>query len=156
MTIASSYAGGRSATIIRSADFGHVQRSGGSVRRALVLLAGCSNTGSGEATRQTFNVKAEPGPRAGQLTVPPGRLPTKGPIGLDPSKSDGVQLDVLSGLLNDTPIFNGDFADPFALRTPDELYIYASNTESTQYSPRRARAGDLARPRFRVHGPVPG
>ena len=47
----------------------------------------------------------------------PGRLPTKGPIGLDPSKSDGVQLDVLSGLLNDTPIFDGDFADPFALRT---------------------------------------
>ena len=38
-------------------------------------------------------------------------------------------------MLNDTPIFNGDFADPFALRTPDELYVYASNTESTQYSP---------------------
>ncbi len=102
---------------------------------ALFLFAGCSNAGSGQATRETFNVKAEPSARAGQLSVPPGRLPTKGPIGLDPSKSDGVQLDVLSGLLNDTPIFNGDFADPFALRTPDELYVYASNTESTQYSP---------------------
>jgi len=62
-------------------------------------------------------------------------MPTKGPIGLEPSTADGVQLDVLSGLLNDTPIFNGDFADPFALRTADDLYIYASNTESTSYSP---------------------
>ena len=91
-------------------------------------------TGSGQATRQTLSVKAEPAARAGQLPVPAGRLPTKGPIGLDPSKSDGVQLDVLSGLLNDTPIFDGDFADPFALRTADVLYIYASNTETTQYA----------------------
>ena len=102
---------------------------------ALLLFAGCSNAGSGQTTRESFNVKAEPSARAGQLLVPPGRLPTKGPIGLDPSKSDGVQLDVLSGLLNDTPIFDGDFADPFALRTPDELFVYASNTEATQFSP---------------------
>ena len=102
---------------------------------ALVLLAGCSSPGSGQATRQTFSVRPEPSARAGQLPVPAGRLPTKGPIGLDPSKSDGVQLDVLSGLLNDTPIFDGDFADPFALRTADVLYIYASNTETTQYAP---------------------
>jgi hypothetical protein len=101
---------------------------------ALVLLAGCGNAGSGQTTRQTLNVKAEPAARAGQLPIPPGRLPTKGPIGLDPSKADGVQLDVLSGLLDDTPVFNGDFADPFALRTPDDLYIYASNTETTSYA----------------------
>jgi hypothetical protein len=80
-------------------------------------------------------VKAEPSARAGQLPIPFSRTPTKGPIGLDPSKNDGVQLDVLSGLLDDTPIFNGDFADPFALRTPDELYVYASDTVSTQYAP---------------------
>src|SRR3984957_9395485 len=98
---------------------------------ALVLFAGCGNAGSGQTTRQTLNVKAEPSARAGQLPVPPGRLPTKGPIGLHPSKADGVQLDVLSGLLNDTPIFNGDFADPFTLRTADDLYVYASNTETT-------------------------
>jgi hypothetical protein len=102
---------------------------------ALILLAGCSSAGSGQATRQTFSVRPEPSARAGQLPVPAGRLPTKGPIGLDPSKSDGVQLDVLSGLLNDTPIFDGDFADPFALRTADVLYIYASNTETTQFAP---------------------
>ena len=101
---------------------------------ALVLLAGCGNAGSGQTTRQTLNVNAEPAARAGQLPIPPGRTPTKGPIGLDPSKADGVQLDVLSGLLDDTPVFNGDFADPFALRTPDDLYIYASNTETTRYA----------------------
>ena len=67
--------------------------------------------------------------------VPPGRFPTKGPIGLDPSKSAGVQLDAQSGLLNGTPIFNGDFADFFCAVHPDLLVIYASNTELTQYSP---------------------
>ena len=101
---------------------------------ALVLLAGCGSAGSGQTTHQSFSVRPEPAARAGQLPVPTGRLPTKGPIGLDPAKADGVQLDVLSGLLDDTPIFNGDFADPFALRTADDLYIYSSNTEATQYA----------------------
>ena len=113
---------------------------------ALVLFAGCGNAGSGQATRPTVNIKAEASARAGQLPVPPGRLPTKGPIGLDPSKSDGVQLDVLSGLLNDTPIFNGDFADPFALRTAGDLYVYASNTETSPVRGRGTRAGHRARP----------
>ncbi|HEY7948835.1 MAG TPA: family 43 glycosylhydrolase, partial [Acidimicrobiales bacterium] len=76
----------------------------------------------------------EPSARAGQFPIPIGRMATKGPIGFDPSKADGIQLDVLSGLLDNTPIFNGDFADPFALRTPDGLDLYASNTESTRYS----------------------
>ncbi len=102
---------------------------------AFVLLAGCGTAGSGQTTRQSFSVKPEPSARAGQLPVPAGRLPTKGPIGLDPARADNVQLDVVSGLLDDTPIFNGDFADPFALRTADDLYIYSSNTETTQYAP---------------------
>ena len=100
----------------------------------LLLLAGCGSAGSGQTTRPSLNFKAEPAARAGQLPVPAGRMPTKGPIGLEPSTADGVQLDVLSGLLNDTPIFNGDFADPFALRTANDLYIYASNTETTPYA----------------------
>jgi hypothetical protein len=41
----------------------------------------------------------------------------------------------LSGLRDDTPIFNGDFADPFALRTPDAVFTYASDTTATQYAP---------------------
>jgi hypothetical protein len=112
---------------------------------AFVLFAGCGgggsdgsggggSAGSGQATRSTLNVRAEPSARAGQLPIPPGRQPTKGPVSLDPTEVDGVQLDVVTGLLDDTPIFNGDFADPFALRTPSDLYIYASNTETTQYA----------------------
>ncbi len=54
---------------------------------------------------------------------------------MNPARSKGVQLDVLNGLRNDTPIFNGDFADPFVLRTPNVLYAFASNTQSTQYAP---------------------
>jgi hypothetical protein len=46
-----------------------------------------------------------------------------------------VQLDVLSGLRSDTPIYDGDFADPFVLRTPDSLVVYASNSVATQYAP---------------------
>jgi hypothetical protein len=46
-----------------------------------------------------------------------------------------VQLDVLGGLQDDTPIYNGDFADPFALRTADEVYLYASNTTTTGDAP---------------------
>ena len=100
----------------------------------LVLFAGCGGAGSDDTTRPTLRIAPEPSARAGAVPVPIGRLATKGPIGLDPSKADGIQLDVLSGLLGDTPIFNGDFADPFALRTADVLYLYASNTESTRDS----------------------
>ncbi len=46
-----------------------------------------------------------------------------------------MQLDVLSGLENDSPIFDGDFADPFALRTADAIYLYATNTVKTKYAP---------------------
>ena len=99
----------------------------------VLLLAGCS-AGSGQTTRQGFSVEPEPSARAGRLPIPVGRQPTQGPIGLDPTTAHGVQLNVLSGLLDDSPIYNGDFADPFALRTPDDLYVYASNTQTTQYA----------------------
>ncbi len=100
----------------------------------LVLLAGCSEGGSAQATHQTLRVAAEPSARAGELPIPIGRMATKGPIGLDPSTANGIPLNVLSGLLTDAPVFNGDFADPFALRTPDAIYLYASNTVSTRYA----------------------
>jgi len=82
-----------------------------------------------------LRVSIEPQARAGQLPVPPGRMPTLGPQGSNPSKAKGVQLDVLNGLRDDTPIFNGDFADPFVLRVPDALFLYASDTTATQYAP---------------------
>ncbi len=99
------------------------------------MLAGCSAAESGQATHPTLRIAPEPSARAGELSVPTGRTPTKGPVGSDPSEANGIQLDVLSGLLHDTPVFNGDFADPYALRTPNVLYLYASNTVTTRYSP---------------------
>jgi Glycosyl hydrolases family 43 len=107
--------------------------------RALVIvallglgLAACSAGGPGSGRPQ---VSVQPAVRAGQPPVPPGRLPTRGPQGLDPTVASGVQLDVLSGLRGDTPIYNGDFADPFVLRTPNSLVVYASNSVATQYAP---------------------
>jgi hypothetical protein len=97
----------------------------------LVVPAASGAAGAGQTTTPTLRSSARPG----QVYVPPGRRATLGPIGLNPSKASGIQLNVLSGLLNDAPIFNGDFADPFALRTTDVLYLYASNTETTRYSP---------------------
>jgi Glycosyl hydrolases family 43/Protein of unknown function (DUF732) len=62
-------------------------------------------------------------------------MPTRGPQSFDPAESGGVQLDVLSGLRDDAPIYDGDFADPFVLRTPNSLVVYASNSVATQYAP---------------------
>jgi hypothetical protein len=42
---------------------------------------------------------------------------------------------VLTALRDDTPVFNGDFADPYALRTADALYLYSTNTTTTSYAP---------------------
>jgi hypothetical protein len=101
----------------------------------LVLFAGCG-TGSGQtAARSTPTIVPEASARAGALPVPAGRSGTQGPIGLDPATANGVQLNVLSSLRNDTPVFNGDLADPFALRVTSALYIYASNTVTTRYAP---------------------
>ena len=66
--------------------------------------------------------------RAGQPYVTPGRGATKGPIGVNPSMAHGVQLSILNGLLHGLPIFNGDFADPYALVDGDSLYAYATST----------------------------
>ena len=58
-------------------------------------------------------------------------------------------------LLDDTPIYNGDFADPFALRTADDLYIYSSNTQTTQYAPgAHVPVIELA-PQFGIQRPIP-
>jgi hypothetical protein len=100
-----------------------------------VVVVGCGGAAGGGASGTGLAVNAEPTARTGQLPIPRGRAATQGPIGLNPSTAQGVQLDVVSGLLDDRPIFNGDFADPYALRTPDTLYLYASNTVGNNYAP---------------------
>ena len=89
------------------------------------------------ATRQTQPQNTGPlAPvvRPGQPYVTPGHSATKGPIGANPSMSHGVPLSILSGLLNGEPIFNGDFADPFALVDGDSVYAYATSTTGSAYS----------------------
>jgi hypothetical protein len=66
--------------------------------------------------------------RAGQPMITPGHRATQGPIGANPAKAQGVKLTILSGLLHGEPIYNGDFADPFALYDGNTVYAYATNT----------------------------
>jgi len=103
----------------------------------LAVCAACGGTSSAGSSRgPTPSIAPESSARAGALPFVTGRSPTRGPIGLDPSKTgNGVQLDALDSLRDDTPVFNGDFADPFALRTADVLYIYSSDTVTTRYAP---------------------
>jgi len=98
------------------------------------VTAACGSDNPAGTSTPATNVVVDPSARAGQLPVSSGGEATQGPIGTDPSKARGVGLDVLSGLLDDQPIYNGDFADPFVLRTPDSLFVYASNTTTTQYA----------------------
>ncbi len=98
-----------------------------------IVVAACGSPSAGSGS--TGGVPIEPLARPGEIPTPPGRAPTLGPRAGDPSKANGVQLDVLSALLDDTPVFNGDFADPYALRTPDALYLYSTNTATTKYAP---------------------
>lgn len=65
--------------------------------------------------------------RTAQIYVPPGRSATKGPIGVNPSRENGVPLNILAGLTDDEPIYDGDFADPTALAAGSTLYFYASS-----------------------------
>ena len=65
---------------------------------------------------------------------PRATRPTLGPLSHNPSTADGVHLSVVTSLLDDTPVFNGDFADPSALPTTDSIYVYSSSTVSTAYA----------------------
>ncbi|MFZ4519415.1 MAG: glycoside hydrolase family 43 protein [Microthrixaceae bacterium] len=56
------------------------------------------------------------------------RPASRGPIGPGPRSGQPVRLDVLAALLEGSPVFPGDFADPFALAEPDAVYLYATNT----------------------------
>ena len=99
------------------------------------ILASCGGTATTSVTTTTVtSPKIPQSPvRAGQIDPPPGSALTSGPIGAHPSTENGVHLNVLSGLLNDQPIYDGNFADPFGLRTPNVLYIYASSSASSRY-----------------------
>ena len=98
-----------------------------------IVVAACGSSAAGSGS--SSGVSIEPAVRPGEMPARPGHAPTLGPTAADPSRANGVQLDVLSGLQDNTPVFNGDFADPYALRTPDAVFLYATNTQTTKYAP---------------------
>src|ERR1700722_1647258 len=108
---------------------------------AAVILAGCSQaagpkaTSSGSTAPDIGRVLKPSGVRTAQIYVPSGRSPTKGPIGANPSRENGVPLNILDGLASDGPIYDGDFADPTALPDKNTLYFYASSSQSSKYDP---------------------
>ncbi len=102
-----------------------------------VVVAAPTGAGAGAAstpkTTQTSKpLSVIPKVRAGQPLVTPGHNATKGPIGVNPAKAQGVKLTILSGLLHGEPIYNGDFADPYALydANTDAVYAYATGTSN--------------------------
>lgn len=90
---------------------------------ALAIIAGCSSDTDPSAARpgqrpRTGGPADDSGSTTG--TIPSGTIPVEGrPTQLDPS----------GGLLVGTPVYDGDFADPFVLIEDDTNYVYATNTD---------------------------
>jgi Glycosyl hydrolases family 43 len=82
------------------------------------------------------------GPRQGG-DQPGQRLPTRGPIGKDPSVRKTVPLNLVGGLIAGTPIMRGDFADPFVLAEPTDIYAYATNTVDANVPVIEIQKGDV-------------
>jgi hypothetical protein len=121
-----------------------VLRTAASAFVAACALAGSAQSSAGagttsttpppKSTSQPFSLT--PAARVGQPFVTPGHGATEGPVGSNPSKAHGIQLTVLNGLLHGEPIFNADFADPFALVVGDSVYAYATDTYGSVHIPR--------------------
>jgi beta-xylosidase len=76
-----------------------------------LLLVGCAGSGG--------DAPAEPGQRP--RTEGPARASER-------RDGEATSLRPASGLLFGTPIYSGDFADPYVLRVGDTFYAYATNT----------------------------
>lgn len=100
----------------------------------------------GASAATTLTTQPSAGPlapvvRPGQPYVTPGHAATKGPIGPNPSQSNGIPLTVLHGLQRGEPIFNGDFADPYALGRGDTHEQPADGRQWTHTEWMRGGAG---------------
>jgi Glycosyl hydrolases family 43 len=107
---------------------------------AATALATTTPTAAGAKGTTSTTLPRGTGPlapvqRSGQPYITPGHQATGGPIGANPSTAQGVQLSVLNGLLLGLPIFEGDFADPYALVDGDSVYTYATSTTASVYEP---------------------
>ncbi len=105
-------------------------------------LAACGGPAAVSNSSSPFgHFTPEAGARPGELA------PTLGPESPDISHQGAVHLSVINGLLDGTPIFGGDFADPYVLRTPDALYAFATSTVTTKFA-RGANIPVIALTRF--------
>lgn len=111
----------------------------------VVLACGAVATGAtaGAAGGAGATGRAAPAAVGAAEATPGQRIPTRGPIGDDPSTRTTVPLDLVGGLINGTPIFPGDFADPFTLAEPNALYIYSTNTETANVPVTRIDTGNI-------------
>lgn len=101
---------------------------------ALLVMVCSMPPGASASPTGPLKTPIEPNARAGQIVVPPGNAATRGPLTRNPDVAGGVHLSVITSLLDDTAVFNGDFADPFALPTSNAIFVYSSSTVSTQYA----------------------
>lgn len=83
------------------------------------------------------------GPSTSMVAESGQRTPTRGPIGPEPTNRRKVPLNLLGGLIEGSPIFPGDFADPFLLAERTALYIFATNTTAANVPVTRIRVGDV-------------
>lgn len=110
------------------------RRSGATVAPALVLvllalgtIAGCASSGSDGAARPGQRPRTG-GPTEGSTgggSIPAGTVPA----GTVPVEGRPTQLDPGGGLLVGTPVYDGDFADPYVLIDGGTNYVYATNTD---------------------------
>jgi hypothetical protein len=90
---------------------------------ALTVVAGCSSERDPTAARPGQRPRTGgPADGAGSTT---GTIPT----GTAPIEGRPTQLDPSGGLLVGTPVYDGDFADPFVLIDDGTNYVYATNTD---------------------------
>lgn len=101
---------------------------------SLTMMASGSASAAKEPSTGPLKAPVQPDARAGELVLPPGNAATLGPLSHTPSTANGVHLSVVTSLLDDTPVFNGDFADPSALPTTDSIFVYSSSTVTTPYA----------------------
>ena len=119
------------------------------------VACGCPSA-AGPPSTGPLKTPIEPNARAGQIVLPPGNAATLGPLSRNPSTANGVHLSVVTSLLDDTPVFNGDFADPSAL--PDDRLHFRLLQQHRHHAlrSRRSYSGDRAARGFRVRGSLSG
>ena len=85
-----------------------------------------------------------PGSPRRQPEAQPGeRLPTRGPVGRNPTPRSKVPLDLIGGLIEGRPILRGDHSEPYILAEQDGLFVYATNTISANVPVLQLVTGDI-------------